>query len=334
MKQKLSLDSYRFMAALLIVAIHIYPLTSMSENIDFVFSRIFARIAVPIFLMITGYFVLEKSLEDKKVLKKYTWKIAKIYMLSMLIYFPLNIYNHYFSNNNFLMILKDILWNGTFYHLWYFPALLLGIWITYYLLKIKNKPIKISSFLLLYLLGLLGDSYYGFTENIPVLHSFYTHLFQIFDYTRNGIFYVPIFLGIGYKVAKAKNTKESSIHLPFLFLLLMLVEGIILHHFDFQRHSSMYLFLIPVSYYLFQLLIETKEKSNKKLRNLATGMYIMHPWFIVVIRLFSKIIHLENVMVENSMIHYLLVVLATLCFLWVFDYVKQLLIKKHIDNRR
>ncbi len=328
MKQKLSLDSYRFMVALLIVAIHIYPLTSISENVDFAFSRIFARIAVPIFLMITGYFVLEKSLEDKKVLKKYTWKIAKIYVLSMLIYFPLNIYNHYFSNNNFLMILKDILWNGTFYHLWYFPALLLGIWITYYLLKIKNKTIKISSFLLLYLLGLLGDSYYGFTENIPVLHSFYTHIFQIFDYTRNGLFYVPIFLGIGYKVANEKNTKESSIYLPFLFLLLMLVEGIILHHFGLQRHSSMYLFLIPVSYYLFQILIRSKEKSNKKLRNLATGIYIMHPWFIVIIRVLAKIIYLENILVENSILNYCAVVVATLCFLLIIEKIRETILQK------
>lgn len=328
MLKKLSLDSYRFVAALLVVAIHIYPLTSIGENVDFMFSRVFCRIAVPFFLMITGYFVLPKVFEDKEVLKKYIVKIAKVYAISILIFLPLNFYNHYFSNSNLLIILKDIFLNGTFYHLWYFPALLLGILITYHLLKIKNKTLKIGSFLLLYVLGLLGDSYYGLTQNIPALNTIYGYLFQIFNYTRNGLFYVPIFLGIGYLVATEKKKANTSIYLSFLFLGLMLVEGMTLHYFDLQRHSSMYLFLIPLSYYLFHYLIENTRGSDKKIRNLSTWIYILHPFFIVVIRLFAKILHLENLMVENSMIHYILVVLATISFLLIIDYGKQKIARK------
>ena len=46
-----------------------------------------------------------------------------------------NIYMGKFNNISIFSIIKDILINGTLYHLWYFPALILGIWITYYFIK-------------------------------------------------------------------------------------------------------------------------------------------------------------------------------------------------------
>lgn len=144
----MSLDKFRLFASILIVAIHTYPLSSINENLDFVFAHIFCRIGVPIFLMITGYFVLPKAIQDKKSLMKYTKKIAKIYFLCMILYLPVNIYAGKLKGISFVGILKSIFIDGTFYHLWYFPALILGIWITYFIIKhIKNKNglrIKIS----------------------------------------------------------------------------------------------------------------------------------------------------------------------------------------------
>ena len=49
------IDRFRIVAALLIVAIHIPPLTGVP---DFILSHVLARVAVPFFLMTTGYFVL------------------------------------------------------------------------------------------------------------------------------------------------------------------------------------------------------------------------------------------------------------------------------------
>lgn len=44
------IDYFRFIAALLIVAIHTSPLSSFSETGNFIFTRIVARVAVPVFL--------------------------------------------------------------------------------------------------------------------------------------------------------------------------------------------------------------------------------------------------------------------------------------------
>lgn len=60
-----AIDPFRMAAAFLIVAIHTAPLSSFSETADFFFSYCFARIAVPFFLMTTGYFVLPSLILNK-----------------------------------------------------------------------------------------------------------------------------------------------------------------------------------------------------------------------------------------------------------------------------
>ena len=49
MKEKLNIDIYRLIVALLIVAIHVYPFKTINENFDFIFTHILCRIGVPFF---------------------------------------------------------------------------------------------------------------------------------------------------------------------------------------------------------------------------------------------------------------------------------------------
>ena len=49
------LDRFRLIAALLVIAIHTSPLASFSGEADFFLTRVLARIAVPFFLMVTGF---------------------------------------------------------------------------------------------------------------------------------------------------------------------------------------------------------------------------------------------------------------------------------------
>lgn len=321
----MTLDKFRLLASILIVAIHTYPLSTINENLDFVFTHIFCRIGVPIFLMITGYFILPKAIQDKKSLMKYTKKIAKIYLLCMILYLPVNIYAGKLKGINFIGILKSIFIDGTFYHLWYFPALILGIWITYFVIKhIKNKNglILVS---ILYVIGLFGDSYFGIAEKWSVTKTFYDAIFNIFDYTRNGLFYVPIFLYLGFimKNINWKISKRDNIIFILVSLVLMILEGIILHHFNLQRHDSMYFMLIPTMIGIFNFILQNKNENNKYLRNIATTIYIIHPMFIIVVRGIAKIIQMQNLMIDNSIIHYLLVVISSLIFSIILEKLKK-----------
>ena len=63
-------------------------------------------------------------------------KTALIYGVAMLIYIPINIYNGYFRMDNLLPnIIKDIVFDGTLYHLWYLPASIIGATIAWYLVR-------------------------------------------------------------------------------------------------------------------------------------------------------------------------------------------------------
>ena len=65
-RKYISIDYFRIIAALLIVAIHIYPFIKINETINFVFTHIICRLGVPFFLVITGYFTLPRCLKNKE----------------------------------------------------------------------------------------------------------------------------------------------------------------------------------------------------------------------------------------------------------------------------
>lgn len=117
-------------------------------------------------------------------------KTALLYGAGVLLYLPLNWYAGQLS----LDFPRQVLFDGSFYHLWYLPALLLGAPIAWLLNRLgQKKALLIAGGL--YLIGLGGGSYYGpLPESVAHL---YNTVFRVFAYTRNGLFYVPLFLLLG-----------------------------------------------------------------------------------------------------------------------------------------
>ena len=311
------IDYFRFIAALLIVAIHTSPLSSFSETGSFIFTRIVSRVAVPFFFMTSGFFLISRYTCNAEKLEAFIKKTTLIYGVAILLYIPINVYNGYFKMDNLLPnIIKDIVFDGTLYHLWYLPASIIGAAIAWYLVKKLNYPKALMVASVLYLIGLFGDSYYGITEKISCLNSLYTYIFQVTDYTRNGIFFAPIFFILGGFIAD--NRPQITFGKSFLgfaiSLALMLGEAMILHHFDLQRHDSMYVFLLPCMYFLFIVILHFKGKRLVSLRTASLIIYIIHPMMIVVIRLFSKLLHIQKLFVENSIVHYFAVCLTSVVF--------------------
>lgn len=304
------IDYFRFIAALLIVAIHTSPLSSFSETGNFIFTRIVSRVSVPFFFMTSGFFLISRYTCNAEKLEAFIKKTTLIYGVAILLYIPINVYNGYFKMDNLLPnIIKDIVFDGTLYHLWYLPAAIVGAVIAWYLVKQWAYRKAFAVTLVLYIVGLFGDSYYGIAENIPSLNSFYHLIFQVSDYTRNGIFFAPIFFVLGGYISDNKDKlsfKKSIIGFTTCFSL-MFAEALTLHRFELQRHDSMYVFLLPSICFLFYFLMHFKGKNRVQLRTISLIIYIIHPFVIVLIRLFAKITHLQNALVENSLIHYLLV---------------------------
>mgnify|MGYP000339429429 FL=1 len=192
-KNYTGIDYFRFIAALLIIAIHTSPLGSFSETGDFMLTRIIARVAVPFFFMTSGFFLISRYAYNNSKLWMFVKKTALIYGVAMLIYIPINIYNGYFRMDNLLPnIIKDIVFDGILYHLWYLPASIIGATIAWYLVRKFDYGAALIMTGILYFIGLFGDSYYGLSEKIGILDGFYNLIFQISDHTRNGIFLVLV----------------------------------------------------------------------------------------------------------------------------------------------
>ena len=311
------IDIFRIAAAIMVIAVHTYPFADVSRTLDFVFTHVICRVAVPFFFMTSGYFLISHYAENTKRLTSFIKKTLIIYAVSVLLYIPVNIYSGYLASEP--NILRDIIFNGTMYHLWYLPASVMGACIAWVLVRKLNYGWAIAISVCLYILGLLGDSYYGVTESINVLKSVYGAMFKVFDYTRNGIFFAPIFFVLGGYAAENTFNKGAEKLLFVLFADLMIGEGLLLDLFGNQRHDSMYIFLVPAVWYLFLLLLKGKGKRRKNLSRAALVMYIVHPMVIVAVRLAARLIGLTVLLVDNNLVHFMCVAAASavFAFAWV-----------------
>lgn len=314
------LDTFKIVAAFLVVAIHTSPLSAFSAQADFIFTRIIARIAVPFFLMVTGYFMLSGYLfhKEKNTDLLFHWikKVLLLYAVAMVLYLPLNFYAGQFKGVGISGILRMILFDGTFYHLWYFPASILGVLIVYLLSRRFSFYTVLGITVLLYCAGLFGDSYYGFLGTYSIPRELYDKLFCVFSYTRNGIFYAPIFLVMGAGIAYRKQPESQKLNIVgfVISFAVLLFEGLLLHYLEVQRHDSMYIGLLPCMYFLYQLILSVKKKPVKCLRTISAWIYVIHPLFIVAVRGGAKIIHLERLFIDNSLVHYIAVSVLSCIF--------------------
>lgn len=294
------IEYFRLAAAFLVVAIHCSPLTTYSETADFILTRAVARVAVPFFFMVTGFFVLGRPEKLRRFLKR----TALLYLACILLYLPLNLYSGALSGLTPVGALRELLFEGTFYHLWYFPAVLLGAAIASLLMRTR-AGLGIAA--ALYVLGLLGDSYWGLISGVPWLSDVYEVIFGLAGYTRSGLFFAPLFLLLGARLRGSEASGKGEAAGLGAALALVLCEALLLRHLGWQRHDSMYVFLPAVMYFLFSLLLAPRGEAPGWLSPFSMLVYVLHPWVIVLVRGAARQLGLWGLLVENSLGHYLAV---------------------------
>lgn len=323
-------DKFRLAAAIMVVAIHIGPLGIINERLDFGITYCLARVGVPFFFIVTGYFVLGRRERQGD----YMARILRLYALATILYLPVNFYAGK-QVEGVAGAMRDLLFDGTFYHLWYFPAVLIGSGIVAGLLALCGERQCGIIALLLYIAGTLGDSYGNLVMATDIGENFYRQLFAISDYTRNGIFYAPIFLWMGVMLRRKwagetaepeQNNSQKKRQVKWTAglaasVILMLAEGFFTYQKGWQRHNSMYFMLLPVMYFLSCILfpgnrevrmesVELWEKAKwrgKRMRDISLWIYLLHPLCIILVRGGAKVTGLTWLLVENTIVHFLAV---------------------------
>lgn len=324
------LDDFRLAAAFLVVAIHIGPFSCISETLDFYLTYVIGRIGVPFYLMVTGYFVLSDF--ERKVYFKKVWRFAGrvglLYLAVTVLYLPLAWYAGNLPETLW-EALRALVLDGTFYHLWYLPAVMSGCLITAFLLSFLRPAGAFAVTLFLYLTGVFGDSWYGLAVQAPPLRALYAGLFEVGSYTRNGLFFAPVFLCTGAMLANgfACGIKRCTLFWGCgISFCVLLAEGGFTRFMGWQRHNSMYISLFPVLFFGFLLLLRLRGKETALRRKLCTEempvffrhifspvflrktavwVWLLHPLFIVLVRGAAGVLRWESVMVDQSLILYL-----------------------------
>ncbi len=318
------LDIAKFISALLVIAIHCAPFYQVNETWNFVYVQIIARLAVPFFFMASGWLFfqkldIQKGAKDEgnlHVLKRYWLRILKLYLVWSALYLPLLIASWIKGGFGFsacIRFLRDFLFNGTFYHLWFLPALLLGILIVYILIMKYKRRSALCICFILYMLGMLINVYGSELINVPLLNSLLSLYESVLVTARNGIFFAPLYLLLGFFAQDFINNKFKKQALgAFLISFIALCAEAFLYRYLHMMNdlTSMYFCLVPTVFFLFIYLLQLSFNGNVitlYLRKLSLLIYVSHIYFIT---LFMNVLKLSNLTV------YLLTIVCSCAFSW------------------
>lgn len=289
-------DRFRLVAAVLVIAIHTSPLMSVNATCNFLLTRVFARVAVPFFFAMTGYFADFRSAAR---IGRLAVKTLVMYAAAIVIYLPFGTYS---------ATLRMLLFDGAFYHLWYFPACVTGALIVFALKKLSTVPAFVIAGAL-YVIGVFGDSYYGLTAGLPPVRAMYDLFSGIFSYTRNGLFFAPLFMLIGSALSERRlreNRFMAGTGLA-LSLLMMTAEGLLLKDIASAPRDNMIFSLIPATVFLFELLASFRVKPRPRCRKAAMWIYVLHPIAGYWTGVLTERLGIENFSARHSFLNFVLV---------------------------
>jgi surface polysaccharide O-acyltransferase-like enzyme len=257
--------------SVLVMTCHLQPLFEPDNLLDWLLSNGLIRLTMPCFLMINGYFIYSK-IDDPKAVYKYVKHAVILYLVWSLIYMP-----HFY---NFpLKRLLIAIFSG-YYHLWYIPALFIGVLLFFAAKRfIKRDSVLMALFLVLYFCGYILQF---IVADFPVSTACKLAIF------RNGLFYGVPFLFLGYYVHKYETRllKIRYIHIyfaAFIGAVLVFYESY-LSFFDRQIHDMLIVAPVLCPVILIIILKHSKfTESDSYIGDLASGVYFTHVIAITLI---------------------------------------------------
>ena len=280
-----SISFFQYLFAIAVILVHSGRLTSY-EPLHFGLKSMLGRLAVPFFIVCASFF-LKQSLGNSQKMKAYLVKIVKNYLFWSFVYLP---YAWLFFSSLHLPIylfpagvLIALIYLGMCYQLWYIPAFLLGFVLVNQLVKHLGMVWTGLITFLLYCWGLI-ETYSAYLDTTSLLKGYQLYS-NLFFTARNGLFYTPIFIYMGYYLYDHFHAQTFRIHrwqkLALAFGLLCL-EGIII--FQHEGIDKNFFFLLPfVTVYFVNACLRSsflKSYNLQYLKQMSIALYFSHPIFI------------------------------------------------------
>ncbi|MEL4106106.1 acyltransferase family protein [Oscillospiraceae bacterium WX1] len=229
-------DLLKFLLALLVVARHAvqgaYPASSAAWL--FVVEWL-SNLAVPCFFIISGSLLFGRADVSAATVKKYLWRILRLYALWSLLYLPVTVYGWLTGGRpmweNLLRYAQQFVFASDIVQLWYLPALFFAVAALALLLRLglSRRAILLMAFVLL-LIGAFCDNTALMTR-FPVAERLLHAYNAVFLTTRNGLFYGLFYTALGVRLGQTAARCRTALLAAILAVSLaaMLMEATVLH---------------------------------------------------------------------------------------------------------
>lgn len=272
-----ALDAAKLLAAFFIVVVHVGNYNEFPSPFGELF-RVSSRWALPFFFLASGYLMGSSANDD---LGRKINKLVSILFWTSVIYLPI-IYRMV-QGDIWRIIGKvasnDTLHGGTFFHLWFINALILGVILTNYFLKNISATASLITSSALIIGCWYGDLAKSLHYDIYVFYAF-----------RTLIAFSLVYLG--YYFAKSGVLKRIpnivAIPVAIVGIMLMISEvyfiGVIFGADMIERQFP--LFCVPVCIAILCLCVNSSLKDNiisKIGCEYSLGVYLLHPLIIYIL---------------------------------------------------
>lgn len=297
-------DAVKFIMAVCVIILHTHPLEGINHTLNFITADVLGRIAVPFFFMATGFLLAQRKGDGYFFgidhVKKYVYRILKLYIIWTAIYLPVIIYKNIIDSGEglrygILTSIRDFIFVGSYGHLWYLPATAVGVAAVFFLTeKIGERWSGILLFFL-FLAGLLAQSYYGLLEMWTggggLVWDALRLLKKVMVTSRNGIFFGSFFIYMGGWTARRYEKIRLNTWAAWLGAVISAVlfgyEEVWLQRLGFVREGDMYLMLVPSAFFLLLAsLCIPIQRDTVLLRKMSMNMYFIYLYFKFIYRQF------------------------------------------------
>lgn len=264
MGRNLSIDVLKIILAFFVVFLHMNFLKETYPILSYILVNGLFRIAVPVFLVITGFYFFH--IDSAKKLKKWLFRTFLLYAIWMLIYVS------YWKDNE--QIWLTIIFG--YHHLWYLIGTFFSGFLLYFLRNQSSRlllTLAIFLFLFGYVVQVSGNLHYLNTESDSLLNDYLLY--------RNFLFVCFPFLTIGFLINKHQidiSTYKNSYLLVILSILGVIAEAFFNYKYISSESTDILFSLIFASPLLFLYCQKIYIKTTSKvLASLSTAIYVVHP---------------------------------------------------------
>ncbi|MEI4487914.1 acyltransferase [Frigidibacter sp. MR17.14] len=272
-ERDLGLDSLRIVLALLVVAIHTGALADVGKWPQFILVQGLARIAVPTFFVLSGFYFERATREGPG---RWLGHAATLYVLWMLAYLPL-----WWGGEHSAGDVAYSLWFG-YFHLWYLVAMLQAGVLLWLLRGMRTVPLALLATAIAAAAWILQHRM--MEGEIPTDT----------DRVRNAVMFAFPYLALGLCTARARHAfadHRALLRAGLALAMLAFATEVIWTGRAMGTGVGLDLHLSLIA--LCPLLVATISDAGwrgratglaGRLAGIATGIYLIHPWLIELVR--------------------------------------------------